>query len=77
MLIALIFFGIAAIFIRELELVYSCLVVIVFGMYLVYDVQMVVGNGRYSFTLDDAYLAAINIYLDIVNLFLHILRIIG
>lgn len=75
----LLIFGIIAIFWRDpiVQLVYSCLGAFVFAIYLVYDTQLVLGTKRYSYSLDDAYLAAIQLYLDIINLFLNILRILS
>lgn len=72
-------FGIVAIFWRDpiVQLVYSCLSAFLFAIYLVFDTQLVLGRGQYSYTLDDAYLAAIQLYLDIVELFLNILRILS
>ena len=72
-------FGIVTIFWRDplVQLVYSCLAVLLFGIYLVYDTQLVLGKGQMSYTLDDAYLAAIQLYTDIIQLFLNLLRIIG
>ena len=72
-------FGIVAIFWRDpiVQLVYSCLSAFLFAIYLVFDTQVVLGRAQYSYTLDDAYLAAIQLYLDIVELFLNILRILS
>lgn len=72
-------FGIVAIFWRDpiVQLIYSCLGALLFGIYLVYDTQLVLGNHRYSYSLDDAYLAALQLYLDIIELFLNILRILS
>jgi FtsH-binding integral membrane protein len=72
-------FGIVAIFWKDpiVQLIYSCLAAIVFAIYLVYDTELVLGKGQYSYSLDDTYLAAIQLYLDIINLFLHILRILS
>ncbi|KAG1665671.1 hypothetical protein FOA52_005461 [Chlamydomonas sp. UWO 241] len=50
----------------------------IFGVYIVYDVQILMG-GHHKFRLspDEYVFAAINIYLDIINLFLYILRILN
>ncbi|GAX83121.1 hypothetical protein CEUSTIGMA_g10547.t1 [Chlamydomonas eustigma] len=49
-----------------------------FSMYIVYDVQMLMGGQhQYKVTPDEYVFAAINIYLDIINLFLYILRILN
>ena len=49
----------------------------IFSIYLIYDVQLVIGDRRKKFSEDDYILAALNIYLDIVNIFLELLRIFG
>lgn len=59
------------------QLIYACLGALLFSIYLIYDTQLILGKGQYSYSLDDAYLAAIQLYLDIINLFLNILRIVG
>ncbi len=49
-----------------------------FSLYIVYDVQMLVGGHHQCKVSPDEYVfAAINIYLDIINLFLYILRILN
>jgi len=77
--IILLIFGIVAIFWRDpiVQLIYSCLGALLFGIYLIYDTQLVMGTHQYSYSLDDAYLAAIQLYIDIIQLFLNILRIVG
>jgi FtsH-binding integral membrane protein len=61
-------FGIVCIFWRDpiVQLVYSSLSALLFGIYLVFDTQLVLGRGQYSYSLDDAYVAAIQIYIDII-----------
>ena len=51
--------------------------VILFSFYLLFDTQMIMGgdNKRYQFDEDSYILAAVAIYLDIINLFLYILEI--
>ena len=77
--LVLLIFGIVCIFWRDpiVQLIYSCLSALLFSVYLVFDTQLVLGKGEYSYTLDDAYLAAIQLYIDIMELFLHILRILS
>ncbi|CAD7930152.1 unnamed protein product [Amoebophrya sp. A25] len=47
--------------------------------YLVWDFQMIVGgkHRRHQFSLDDAYIAAVQLYIDIVELFLTLLDLIS
>lgn len=50
---------------------------IIFCIYLIYDTQLLIGKGRCKFSEDEYILAAMNIYLDIIVLFLKILSIVG
>ena len=46
--------------------------------YLVYDTQIMMGGGKmYSISPEEYIFAALNLYLDIINLFLYILQIIS
>lgn len=46
--------------------------------YLVFDTQMMLGGKhKYSLSPEEYVFAALNLYLDIINLFLFILSIIG
>jgi FtsH-binding integral membrane protein len=56
---------------------YCCLGVIVYSIYLIYDTQMVMGKFGSEFDVDDYVFAALSIYLDIINLFIKILQILG
>jgi hypothetical protein len=51
--------------------------VMLFTLYLVFDIQMVLGGKQHEFGVDDYVFAALNIYLDIINIFLHLLRLFG
>mmetsp|Transcript_105359 Transcript_105359/g.198402 ORF Transcript_105359/g.198402 Transcript_105359/m.198402 type:complete len:235 (+) Transcript_105359:72-776(+) len=52
---------------------------ILFSFYIVYDTQLIVGGKHktHQFGVDDYAFAALNIYLDIINLFLYILSLFG
>ena len=78
-LLVLIMFGVITIFWQNpiVQLIYACLGALIFSTYLIYDTQLVLGKGQFSYSLDDAYLAAIQLYLDVINLFLFILQILG
>ena len=57
---------------------YSLLGTLLFSIYLVYDCQLLIGgHGRLQYSIDDYAAVALNIYLDIVNLFLHILSLLN
>ena len=78
-LIALIIFGIFAIFFhsRILIVIYCTLGIIIFGIYMIIDTQMILGGKHHQFELDDYIMAAMCLYLDILNLFLFILQLLG
>jgi len=64
---------------RTTQLAYSAIGVVLFSFYLVYDVQLIAGakHARFRFGVDDWVFAALNVYLDVVQLFVRILEIIS
>lgn len=64
---------------RPFEVIYSGFGAMIFSCYIVYDVQLICGgkHSRMRFSVDDYVLASLNIYMDIINLFLHLLRLFG
>ncbi|XP_062519445.1 protein lifeguard 1-like [Corticium candelabrum] len=83
-LIVLLLFGIfAAIFATQknleiLNLVYASFGALIFGLYIVFDTQLMMGGKhRYSISPEEYVFAALNLYLDIINLFLMILALVG
>lgn len=50
---------------------------LLFSIYIIYDTQMIMGRHRIKFSIDDYVLAAMTIYLDIINLFLILLKLFG
>lgn len=78
--IILMVFGIVAIFVpgKTVTLIYASLGALVFSVYLVYDTQLMMGGKhKYSISPEEYIFAALNLYLDIINIFLYILTIIG
>jgi len=51
--------------------------VIIYGIYLIIDTQLVLGNHSYGLSTDDYIVGALLIYLDIMMLFLKLLEIFG
>ncbi|XP_042822277.1 protein lifeguard 1 isoform X3 [Panthera tigris] len=80
-LFVLLIYGIFFLFIRSywLHLLYAGLGTVLFSLYLVMDVQLMVGGRHHHSDLhpEEYVFAALNIYLDIINLFLFILELIG
>jgi FtsH-binding integral membrane protein len=52
---------------------------VIFSFYIIYDTQMIIGdsNRKIKFNEDDYVLAAVSLYLDLVNLFLYMLDILN
>lgn len=50
---------------------------IVYMIYLLIDIQLVMGGKRNNLSLDNYVMGAMMIYMDIINLFIEILRILG
>ena len=69
----------SAFFGPTLKLLWCILGVFVFSFYIVIDTQMIVGNerARYKFEEDSYILASVVLYIDIINLFLEILKLLG
>lgn len=80
LLIVLFCFGLLCLIIqnRYATLAYSSLGALLFAFYLVFDTQMMLGGKhKYAISPEEYIFAALNLYLDIINLFLFILSIVG
>ncbi|KAJ3663028.1 hypothetical protein Zmor_007339 [Zophobas morio] len=76
----LLIFGIVTIFVQTkvLKMVYASLGALIFSIYLIYDTQLMLGgNHKYSISPEEYVFAALNLYIDIINIFMYILSIIG
>jgi len=80
-LIGLTLFGFVLMFIpgETAHKIYAGCGAILFSFYIVYDTQLIVGgkNRKHEFSIDDYVFAALNLYLDIINLFLKLLELLG
>ncbi|KAG7273704.1 hypothetical protein CRUP_003532 [Coryphaenoides rupestris] len=62
---------------QYLYIVYACLGTLLFSCYLVVDTQMMLGKNKYSLSPEEYVFAALNLYVDIVTLFLLLLNLIS
>ncbi|KAM8826401.1 glutamate receptor, ionotropic, N-methyl D-aspartate-associated protein 1b (glutamate binding) [Synchiropus picturatus] len=78
-LIVLVVFGLLCIFIRDriLHIVYAGLGALLFTCFLAVDTQLLLGNKEMALSPEEYVFAALNLYTDIINIFLYILAIIG
>lgn len=59
---------------------YDLIGVLLFSFYIVYDTQLILGEyggHKVQFGIDDYVFAALNLYLDIINLFMFLLELFG
>jgi len=57
---------------------YGSLGALVFSLYIVYDTQLMMGGKhKYSLSPEEYIFAALNLYLDVVNLFRYVLILVG
>lgn len=73
-------FGIVTIFVHSkvVKMVYASLGALIFSIYLIYDTQLMMGGKhKYSVSPEEYIFAAMNLYVDIINIFMYILTIIG
>lgn len=61
--------------IKILIIAKSALGTLLFGIYLIYDTQLIVGDQKNKFSIDDYILASLSLYLDVINIFLEILQL--
>uniref|UniRef100_A0AAZ3PSM4 Uncharacterized protein n=1 Tax=Oncorhynchus tshawytscha TaxID=74940 RepID=A0AAZ3PSM4_ONCTS len=78
-LIVLLLFSILCIFIRHriLHIVYASLGALLFTCFLAVDTQLLLGNKKLALSPEEYIFAALNLYTDIINIFLYILAIVG
>ncbi|XP_053916524.1 protein lifeguard 1 [Cuculus canorus] len=78
-LVVLILFSILCIFIRNriLDIIYASLGALLFTCFLAVDTQLILGNKQLALSPEEYIFAALNLYTDIVNIFLYVLAIIG
>jgi len=62
---------------EAMVIVYAAIGVTFFTIFLAIDTKLVLGGGKYEYGPDDYIFAALNLYLDIVRIFMYFLMIFG
>ena len=81
--LVLLVFGFVLIFVKDstgtAQKVYCGIGALLFSMYLVYDTQLIAGGShrKHQFNIDDYAMAAICLYIDIIQLFIYLLSLMG
>lgn len=60
-----------------LNLIISVAGVIIFGLYLIMDIQMVIGDKKRKIQKDDYIIGAMMLYIDVIQIFMYLLQLIG
>ncbi|GFH25371.1 uncharacterized protein HaLaN_23321 [Haematococcus lacustris] len=60
-----------------LQLLISAGGALLFSVYLVFDIQLLMGSGAVSISPDEYVYAALALYLDVINLFLYVLQLLN
>jgi FtsH-binding integral membrane protein len=60
-----------------LNIFYCGLGALFYSMYLIFDTQLIMGKFGIEYNIDDYIIAALMLYIDIINLFLYILSMLG
>ena len=55
----------------------SAILVVFYGLYLIYDTQLIAGGKQHQLGYDDYIIGALLLYIDIMMLFLELLRLFG
>ncbi|XP_030637720.1 transmembrane BAX inhibitor motif containing 1a [Chanos chanos] len=64
-------------YIPWLHMLYAAIGAIVFTLFLAYHTQLLIGNKKYSISPEEYVFGALTIYVDIIQIFLFILQLIG
>ena len=62
---------------KFLHVIICCIAVFIFGIYIVYDTQLILGNKTEMLQVDDYILGSYLIYTDIISLFLNLLSLLN
>lgn len=79
LVVSLLLFGLLMIFMYNsaLYLLFCYFAVVVYGIFIVYDTQLIVGGRYRELGYDDYILGALILYIDVIGLFIYLLRILG
>ncbi|KAI4885376.1 hypothetical protein NFI96_003710 [Prochilodus magdalenae] len=64
-------------YIPWLHMLYAAIGAIVFTLFLAYHTQLLIGNRKHSISPEEYVFAALSIYVDVVQIFMFLLQIIG
>ncbi|EGR27543.1 N-methyl-D-aspartate receptor-associated protein, putative [Ichthyophthirius multifiliis] len=60
---------------KIIQIIYSSIAALMFGLYIIYDTQLIIGTKSYKYDIDDYVIASLELYMDIIGLFLQLLEL--
>ena len=55
----------------------AAILVVFYGLFLIYDTQLIAGGKKHQLSMDDYIVGALLLYIDIMMLFLELLKLFG
>ena len=79
LVVTLFMLGLFAIFFYSyiLMMIICTLGVLLYGIFLIFDTQLILGEGRHKLLIDDYILGALHLYSDIIMIFYYLLQLLG
>lgn len=70
----IVMFGLLQIFFYDyiLNCIVCCIIACILSVYIIIDVQMIIGKRSHKYLIDDYIIATLSLYLDIINIFVEI-----
>ena len=62
---------------KALHMIFCGIGILIYSIYLLIDTQLVMGGKRYQLEIDDYILGAMILYVDIIMIFLYLIRLFG
>lgn len=60
-----------------LNMIYALIFVVVFGLFLIFESQLIVGGKRYALGIDEYIIGALMLYSDIITIFVYLVKALG
>jgi FtsH-binding integral membrane protein len=58
----------------QMRAVFYCLYSLLFTVYFIYDTQLIIGKHKRKYKIDDYIMASMNIFIDLVQIFLSLIE---
>lgn len=62
---------------KPIELAICGIMIFLMGLFIIYDLQLIVGGRKHQYDIDDYIVAAMNLYVDVMMMFVEILKLLN